>query len=234
MTTEAGRFTEEPSAESGWQRYTWTAGLVFVVALLAEAVVSATIPVNQDDSAAKIASELDAHRDVAIAVACMSMVYAVAFLVYLSRLHDVFRQREAPGTRLSSLVLVGGVLFLTLHAVSDIGITGMLGAKVASYSVEHDPGLSYTLYLTTFALDSVADVLGSVFAVAAGMLVLRTRLFPRWLGWVVTLAGVLLFFQGFGLGGVIATFGLVVDLISFVLLLVFVTVSSLVLMRRGV
>jgi hypothetical protein len=30
------------------------------------------------------------------------------------------------------LVLVGGVLFVTLHAVSDIGITGLLGAKLAS------------------------------------------------------------------------------------------------------
>src|SRR5439155_11044250 len=112
-------------------------------------------PVNQNDSASTIARELSAHRDVAVAVACVSMVYAVAFLVYLWRLHDMFRQQEAPSSRLSTLVLVGGVLFLTLHAVSDIGITGMLGGKVAAYSARRDPALSYTLYLTTFAVDSV-------------------------------------------------------------------------------
>jgi hypothetical protein len=142
----------------------------------------------------------------------------------------VFRRRETSGTRLSTFVLVGGVLFVTLHSVSDIGITGMLGAKVAAYSVQRDPGLSYALYLTTFALDSVGDVLGSVFAVATGLLVLRTGVLPRWLGWVAALTGLLFFLQGFGLGGVIATFGLVLDLIAFVLLLVFVAVSSVVLM----
>jgi hypothetical protein len=232
MTTEVGQFTDEDRPAPAWREYTWAAGLVFVVAILAEVVVSATIPVNQNDSAAKIARELNAHRGIAVAVACVSMVYAVAFLVYLWRLHDMFRSREGPGTRLSTFVLVGGVLFLTLHAVSDIGITGMLGGKVAAYSARHDPGLSYTLYLTTFAVDSVGDVLGSVFALAAGLLVLRTGVLPRWLGWVAVATGVLFFLQGFGLGGVIANFGLVLDLIGFVLLLTFVTVSSIVLMRR--
>ena len=38
--------------------------------------------------------------------------------------------------------------------------------------------------------------------------------------------------QAFGLGGLIASFGLVLDLIGFVLLLLFVLVSSLILLRR--
>jgi hypothetical protein len=222
---------EESAA--GVRRYGWAAGLVFVVALLVEVAVSATIPVNQDDSVAKIANELAAHRHVAVFVACVSMVYATAFLVYLWRLHDAFAQREGAASRLSTFVLVGGVLFLTLHAVSDIGITGVLGGKLAIYGEQHDQGLSYGLYLTTFAVDSVGDVLGSLFAAAAGLLVLKTALLPRWLGWVAILTGVMFFVQGFGLGGVIADFGLIVDLIGFVLLLTFVTVSSLLLMKRG-
>ena len=42
----------------------------------------------------------------------------------------------------------------------------------------------------------------------------------------------LLFLQAFGLGGVIASFGLVFDLIGFVLLLLFVLVSCVILLRR--
>jgi hypothetical protein len=231
MSTETG-WSTGGAIVVGRQRFWWLAGLVFVVALLTEAFVSATIPVNQDDSAAKIAHELAVHRHIAIFVACASMVYAVAFLVYLWRLYDAFRERETSHSRLSTLVLVGGVLFVTLHAVSDVGIIGMLGGKVAAYSAAHDEGLSYTLYLTTFAVDSVGDVLGSVFAVAAGLLILHTGLLPRWLGWIALLTGALFFLQGFGLGGVIATFGLVLDLIGFVLLLTFVAVSSIVLTRR--
>jgi hypothetical protein len=47
------------------------------------------------------------------------------------------------------------------------------------------------------------------------------------------LAGILLLLQGFGLGGVIATFGLALDPIGFVLLLVVVLVSSVILLTRG-
>jgi hypothetical protein len=74
---------------------------------------------------------------------------------------------------LGYLVLVGVVLFVALHAVSDIGITGLLGAKLASVGYEHDHGLTYTLYLTTVALDSVADMFGSLAAVAVGLLVMK-------------------------------------------------------------
>jgi hypothetical protein len=234
MTARADRQATAPTQESGWRGWSWAAGILFVVALLVEAAISATIPINQDDPATKIARELAAHRHVEIAVAVISIVYAVAFLVYLGRVHDLFAQRPPEARGLSSIVLVGGVLFVTLHAVSDIGITGMLGAKVATYSAQHEPGLAYALYLTTFAVDSVGDVLGSVFLFAAGVLVLRTALLPRWLAWVALLAGALFVLQGFGLGGVLAVFGLVLDLIGFVLLLTFVAASSLILMRRGV
>jgi hypothetical protein len=117
--------------------------------------------------------------------------------------------------------------------VSDIGITGLLGAKLATFGYRHDQGVVYTLYLVTYALDSVGDVFGSLAAIAVGLLVMKGRVLPRWLGWVSILAGILFFLQGFGLGGVIATFGLVLDLIAFVLFLIFVVASSVILLRRG-
>ena len=42
-----------------------------------------------------------------------------------------------------------------------------------------------------------------------------------------------LFVQGFGLGGVIGTFGLVIDGIGFVLFLAFVLLSSVALLRSA-
>ena len=55
---------------------------------------------------------------------------------------------------------------------------------------------------------------------------------PRWLGWLSLGVGLLFFLQGFGLGGVIASFGVVLDLIGFVLFLIFVLVSGVILIRR--
>jgi hypothetical protein len=217
---------------SAWERYAAGAGIVFAIAFLVESVIGTGVGLTQNDSAAKIAAQLYGHRDRELVIAYLSAVYAAAFVIYLCSLYS-FLRREAESVRiLGYLVLVGGVLFIALHAVSDIGITGLLGAKLASFGYRHDQGLGYTLYLVTYALDSVGDVFASLAAVAAGLLVLKSRVLPRWLGWVSLLAGILFFLQGFGLGGVTATFGLVLDLVAFVLFLIFVIASSVILLRR--
>jgi heme A synthase len=61
---------------------------------------------------------------------------------------------------------------------------------------------------------------------------LKSGVLPRWLGRVAILVAGLFFLQGFGLGGVIASFGLVLDIIGFVLLLIFVLASSVILLER--
>ncbi len=213
-----------------WERYAWAAGILYVAALIAEIAVGASLGINQDDSTAKIVSRMHEHRDRLLVTAYIAVVYSVAFALYLSRLHELMRSESA--RVLSSLVLIGGVLFIALHAVSDIGITGLLGAKLAAYGAAHDPGIPYTLFLMTFALDSVGGVFSSLFLLAVGSLAMRSAVLPRWLAWVALIGGVAAFLQGFGLGGVIASFGLALELVGFVLLLIFVLVSSILLLRR--
>lgn len=228
----ADRDGTAPSAPRDWERYAWAAGIVYVIALVAESVVATGVGLTQNDSAGKMANALYEHRTRLLVIAYLSVVYAASFVIYLWSLYNLLRRDTGRPRILASLVLVGGVLFVTLHAVSDIGITGLVGAKLAAYGAQHDHGVSYSLYLTTYALDSVADVFGSLFALAAGVIVLKSGVLPRWLGWVSILAGILLFLQGFGLGGVIASFGLVLDIIGFVLLLIFVLASSVILLKR--
>jgi hypothetical protein len=67
-----------------------------------------------------------------------------------------------------------------------------------------------------------------------GLLVIRSGVMPRWLAWISVVVGVLFLLQAFGLGGVIGTYGLVLDLIGFVLFLLFVALSSATQLRdRG-
>jgi hypothetical protein len=215
------------------RRYVWAAGIVYVVALLAETIVAIDIDLAHDDSAATIARHLDEHRDRLLAIASISIVYALAFTVYLVALHAMARQAcGRPTGLLPTFVLVGGVLFVTLHGVSDIAITGLLGSKVASYGGHHDQGVGYALYYLTFALDSVGDVFASLFLFAIGRLILTSGMFPRWLGWGAMLIAALFVVQGFGLGGIVATFGLVVDIVGFLLFLLFVVATSSIMLRR--
>jgi hypothetical protein len=220
-------------AAPGWERSAWLAGILFVLAVVAESAIGLGVGINQSDSAAKIANTLADHKNRLVVVEGFCVVYAAMFPIYLWKLYDRFLRTDAAGSRaLGSLLLVGGMLFVALHAVSDVGIYGVLDGKLASFGAQHDHSVSYTLYLLTYAVDSVADVFGSLFALAAGVLVFRSGVLPPWLGWISILAAPLLFLQAFGLGGVIASFGLVLDLIGYVLLLVFVLVSSVILFRH--
>ena len=62
---------------------------------------------------------------------------------------------------------------------------------------------------------------------AAGLSILRTGELSRRLGWVAIATAPFLLLQAFGLGGVIATFGLALDLVGFLILPVFVVLTSL-------
>jgi len=210
----------------------WIGGIVYVVALLTEAVISLGFKISQDDPAAKIASSLDDHHNRLILVFCLCVLYVVGFVIYLTRLDDLLREASHERRFFASWVLIGGVAFVTLHGVSDVGIYGLLAGKVAAYSAQQEHGLSYTLYLLTFALDSVGDVFGSFFMLGSGLLALSTRVLPRWLGWVAVAASPFLLVQAFGLGGVVANFGLVLDLVGFLLLLIFVLASSVIALIR--
>jgi hypothetical protein len=67
---------------------------------------------------------------------------------------------------------------------------------------------------------------------ATGLIVLKSGVLPRWLGRISIVAGLMFFLQAFGLVGVIASFGLVLDIIGFVLFLIFVLASSVIFLRR--
>lgn len=215
------------------ERYAWIGGILYVVALITESVISLGFKISQDDSAAKIATSLDDHHKRLILVFCLCILYVAGFVIYLTRLDDLLR-RASTDRRFffASWVLIGGVLFVTLHGVSDVGIYGLLAGKVAAYSAQQEHGLSYTLYLLTFALDSVGDVFGSFFMLGSGLLVLASRVLPRWLGWVAVAASPFLLVQAFGLGGVVANFGLALDLVGFLLFLIFVLASSVIGLTR--
>lgn len=224
---------EPGSGSRALARYAWIGGILYVVALVSEGVISLGFKVSQDDSAAKIAHSLDDHHERLILVFSLCVLYAVGFVIWLTRLDHLLRRASNERRFFASWVLVGGVLFVALHSVSDIGIYALLAGKVASYAAQHDNGIAYTLYLLTFALDSVADVFASLFMLAAGLQILTARSFPRWLGWVAIAASPFLLLQAFGLGGVVSNFGLGLDLIGFLLLLVFVAATSVAgLMRR--
>ena len=89
------------SPPAAWERYAWAAGIVFVLALLAESVVATGIGLTHQESATAIGTGLHAHEQRMIAIACISIVYAVAFVVYLWKLYVLLRGDPARPNDLS-------------------------------------------------------------------------------------------------------------------------------------
>jgi predicted membrane channel-forming protein YqfA (hemolysin III family) len=118
------------------ERYAWIGGVLYVVALLAESVISLGFKISQDDSATKIANSLDDHHKRLILVFCLCILYVAGFVIYLTRLDDLLNQASHERRFFASWVLIGGVLFVTLHGVSDVGIYGLLAGEVAAYSAQ--------------------------------------------------------------------------------------------------
>ena len=63
------------------ERYAWIGGILFVVALVGEGVISVGFKLSRDDSAAKIAHSLDDHHKRLIVVFSLSVLYAVGFVI---------------------------------------------------------------------------------------------------------------------------------------------------------
>src|SRR5450631_2040000 len=80
-----------------WERYAWVAGFLFVLAVVAETAVSLGVPINQNDSAAKIARALADHRTTLLIVECLCVVYAATFPIYLWKLYYLLLRRDADG-----------------------------------------------------------------------------------------------------------------------------------------
>ena len=77
---------------SAWERYAWAAGILYVIALVAETVVGVLGGgLSQNASAAKIANTLYDHRGRLLVITYLSVVYAAMFLIYLAKLHDLLR-----------------------------------------------------------------------------------------------------------------------------------------------
>ena len=101
-----------------WERYAWAAGIVYVIALVAESVVAIGVGLTQEDSAAKIVSGLHEHRTRLLVITYLSVVYSAMFVIYLCNLYNLLRGDTDRARILGYLVLVGGVVFIALHGAT--------------------------------------------------------------------------------------------------------------------
>jgi hypothetical protein len=169
---------------SRWERLAPLAGLVFAVALAVVFAVSNNSP-DTDASTAKWASYYRDHRSRELAVSIVVAVAVVFFVWFAGALRARLRAVEGSPGRLSNTAFGGAILY---------ALGGLLIAAfnfAAADSVKHvTPQVTQTIGILDSDVFFPLAVGSGILLLATGVLIVRTRTLPVWLGWVAVVLGV--------------------------------------------
>ncbi len=165
--------------DTKWEQYGALAGLVFVILVVVGAFITWTTPPSPDDSFQDIAQYYQQHTGAIKAGAFLTGLAAVAFLWFLGSLWSTLRRSEDT-RRLATIATGGGIagliLAVTAYAVNATLVI-VLDSRDALQAV--NPKFFYTL---SGVIGGMGNFGVAVLVAAVGVAVLRTRVFPVWLG----------------------------------------------------
>jgi hypothetical protein len=179
------------------ERWAPIAGILFVVLMVVGSMLVGDVP-NADASRQEIAAYFgdgDTHTRNIIG-AYLWVLGALAFLWFLTRLRSDLRRAEGGTGALSSLAFGAGVAFAAVWLVSAVAYAWVPYAIELRDAPVTDPELVTMLP----SLGRLLLLLGGGFTailvvLAAAGATLRTRVYPRWLGWLGVVAAIVLLFD---------------------------------------
>ena len=187
MTTEqgarrAGSSDREDVFSPLLQRIAAASGILFVALVILSIILS---PEETPDWAAPAAefSKFNADNDDSARLGglllLLSSLELLWFAGYLRGEHGRFEGEARGFTRLSHVVLAGGVV-----AAAGLALTAITGVVAASQMPDTPPEVVRSMHQLSYAMFALASVGLVVLTTASGLLILRTRVLPNWLGWV--------------------------------------------------
>jgi hypothetical protein len=200
---------------SGWERWGPLAGIVFVVLFVVGLSLN-NIP-SADDSAAKITSFYNDSGDRAQLIISSYLLWLAGlfFFWFIAGLRAKLIAVEGAPGRLTSITFGGGLVFIALLAAAAACFASVAGDVtfggedfVGVDGARFVPELGYPLLLIggMFGVIAMID--------AASILIVRTGVLPKWIGYFGFVAAVALLFAGFFL-----------PMIFFVLWILFVSIA---------
>ena len=149
-------------------------GLAFIVLVIVGFIVQGEPP-DAGDDVQDIVNFYSDEKDSIEAGVFILALGTVFFVFFANYLRTVFRE-----TSLSATILVGAAIF----AVAG-GIDGAILVGTAEAVDDLEPSSVQTLQ-ALWDNDFVPFAIGiTVFLVSVGISILRTTVFPKWLGWIV-------------------------------------------------
>lgn len=166
--------------DAKWERWSALGGVVFAVLIAVSGFMPGTPPKTSDPTT-KIATFVNDHRDAIRWQAVVGALATFALLWFLGVVWRVLRRAEGGNPMLTVVAVVGAVFAAVLGAVGAIvlAVIGIVGVAGAGSSA--NLRVLYVL-ATNLGLGVVLGV--AVFLAAFSVVILRTGVLPKWLGWV--------------------------------------------------
>ena len=177
--------------------WTPTAGILAAVTFIFGLAATADSPDNSDSNAKIIAWYADHGHRIGIIIGAFILAFCGLFLLWFaSGLRQRLRLAEGPEGRLANVALGGGVLLVALLWVG----AAALAAIPAQQSFGGGPALSDAdlgRFLPSVGFGSILlfGMFGAIALIdATSIVIMRTGVLPRWLGWLGFVCGVVLLF----------------------------------------
>jgi hypothetical protein len=203
---------EQVMNDTKWEQYGALAGLVFVVLVVVGAFIAGAPP-SPDDSVRKIGDYYTDHTGAIKTGAFLTGLAIVAFLWFLGSLWSALRRSE--DTRRLATIATGGAIVAVVLAVTAFALNSTVAIALNSRDAVQGVNPKF-VYLLAGVIGGMGNFGVAVLVGATGVAILRTRVFPAWLGWPSVVLAVGWIVAGF----VVATDNEVIFTIGFIVFLV--------------
>ncbi len=170
----------EVEHESLWQRLALASGVGFVVLAFIAASIAPMPPGADATGDERVRAFVD-HRDALLVQVSVRGIAAVLQIVFIAGLVNLVRRVQGGFTTLSLLIFAGGIahtlMLLIASAMSAAAATIAGDADVA-------PGVIRALQAASESALLLEATPGAMLVATASAAILKTRVAPRWVGWL--------------------------------------------------
>ena len=194
--------------------YTALTGLAFLIIVVIGVLLSGESATATDDSVAKIAAFYDDNQTKLIVSLLLEALAATVLVWYGLHLRNALKE-----SAVAPLIVIGTAI-VAIGLAFDASVTFALVDASNDPDVAIAPATIQTLQLI-YDNDFIPFVVGaSLISLSAGIATLQTGVFPKWLGWIAVVIGVLAFAGPAGF-------------IAILLLIIWMAVTSVMLALRA-
>ena len=197
-----------------WARYAPLSGLLFVALVVASIFVGGETP-DTNDPTVKVVAEWVKNEDEFKISAILGALAGVPLIWFLGSLRSTLRRGEGDSGRLSAIAFGGGLIL-----IAGAGVDSSLQFAIAESVGEVPPNVTQTLSVLYDNFFLIFPMGLCPLFLATGLVILRSRVLPVWLGWTAFFIGVLALAGPIGFA-------------AFLLGLIWILVASIVMFQQA-